>query len=298
MAAPDSSPSARRPLRPGLALWRSDLAGAPIVYDSPRRRQVPQLQARDMEIMRALWRYTYLTTSQIGDTWWSDRHPSRVQIRLTELAGAELLARFRPLVKRGTHQWIYQLARVGFRAAQRAYGPEGTYIAEDARWSERRAADMTSVEQILRVNGWMLAYRFILGERLLDWRGPRDERHTDVTPDALAVIDVGSAAAPLELLVEVAREERPVRLAERLRRYDALLSGGRPAAVFVARGYREVERLLRAADAVVAGGRARLLVCAEPDLHRGDPRAWMLPQQAPEQRRSASFTAIEVTLPA
>src|SRR3954471_17472156 len=114
MAAPDRLPPAHPVLRPGLALWRSDLAGAPIVYDNPRRRQVPQLQARDMEIMRALWRYTYLTTSQIGDTWWSERHPSRVQIRLTELAGAGLLARFRPLVKRGTHQWIYQLARKGF----------------------------------------------------------------------------------------------------------------------------------------------------------------------------------------
>jgi hypothetical protein len=53
---------------------------------------------------------------------------------------------------------------------------------------------------------------------------------------------------------------------------------------------------LQARD-TVTGGRARLLVCAEPDLHRGDLRAWMLPTQAPEQRGSASFTAIAVTLP-
>ncbi len=56
------------------------------------------------------------------------------------------------------------------------YGPDGTYIHEDERWSERRAGDMPAVEQILRVNGWMLAYRFVLGERLLDWRGPREAR--------------------------------------------------------------------------------------------------------------------------
>lgn len=186
------------PLRPGLAL-RRNLAGTPIVYDDPSSRRQPQLQARDMEILRALWRYTYLTTSQVAETWWPGRHPSRSQIRLAELAGAGLLARFRPLVKRGTHQWIYQLARKGFRAGQTTYGTDGTYVDEDARWSERRAADMSSVEQVLRVNGWMLAYRLLLGERLLDWRGARDARATapagtgqaaDVSPDAAALIDL------------------------------------------------------------------------------------------------------------
>jgi hypothetical protein len=322
MAAAARSSLTGSPLRPGLALWRTDLAGAPIVYDSTRRRPVPQLQARDMEIMRALWRYTYLTTSQIGDTWWPERHPSRPQIRLTELAGAALLARFRPLVKRGTHQWIYQLARDGFRAAQRSYGPEGTYVPEDARWSERRAADTASVEHVLRVNGWMLAYRLYLGERLLEWRGAREapagqSGDAGVMPDASALIDVGADAAPLELLVELGRDERPVRLSERLRRYDTLLSGGwrsvprfqhaggPPAVGFIARGYRDAERLLRAADATIsvssaatgAPARSRVIVCAEPDLHRGDLRAWMLPAQTPEQRGSTDFTAVQVTLP-
>jgi hypothetical protein len=312
----------RPPLRPGLALRRTGLPGAPIVYDDPPRRRVPQLQARDMEIMRALWRYTFLTTSQIGETWWAERHPSRPQIRLAELAGAGLLARFRPLLKRGTHQWIYQLARDGFRAAQRAYGPEGLYIDEHARWAERRAADMQTVDRILRVNGWMLAYRLILGERLLDWRGAREARISPpdgapdasdaarVTPDAAALIDLGVDSAPLELLVELTREERPVRLAERLRRYDALLrdgwrsvphlrsAGNPPGVVLIAHGYREVDQLLRAADGTLAQpGRSRVIVCAEPDLHRADMRAWMLPQATPEQRGSSTFTATEVALP-
>jgi Replication-relaxation len=302
------------PLRPGLALRRS-LAGASVVYDEPTHRRQPQLQARDMEIMRALWRYTFLTTSQIGETWWAERHPSRAQIRLAELAGTGLLARFRPLVKRGTHQWIYQLARKGFRAAQSAYGPDGTYIDEAARWSDRRAADMASVEQVLRVNGWMLAYRLVLGERLLDWRGTRDARvaattTADVSPDAAALLDLGPQGAPLELLVELARDERPVRLAERLRRYDALLgdgwrqvprfaqAGSPPAAVFVARGYRDVERLLRAADdAAGASARSRLIFCAEADMHRRALRAWMLPAETPDRRGSDGFTATEIALP-
>jgi len=312
----------RPPLRPGLALRRAGLAGAPIVYDDPPKRRVPQLQARDMEIMRALWRYTFLTTSQIGETWWPERHPSRPQIRLAELAGARLLARFRPLLKRGTHQWIYQLARDGFRAAQSSYGPEGLYIDEHARWAERRAADIQSVDRILRVNGWMLAYRLLLGDRLLEWRGAREARIslpdalTDagdeprVTPDAAALIDLGVESPPLELLVELARDERPVRLAQRLRRYDGLLrdgwrlvprfrnAGNPPAVVLIAEGYRHVDQLLRAADRTLAQpGRGRVIVCAEPDLHRGDPRAWMLPLTMPEQRDSTAFTATEVALP-
>lgn len=319
----DAPSSARPPLRPGLAVARTDIAGAPIAYDKTRRRPVPQLQARDMEIMRALWRYTFLTTSQIGDTWWAGRHTSRPQIRLTELAGAGLLARFRPVVKRGTHQWIYQLARDGFRAAQRSYGPEGPYISEQLRWTERRAADMSSVEHILRVNGWMLAYRFVLGERLLDWRGPREalldhggsghgaSDEAGVTPHASALIDVGPEAAPLELLVELSRDERPVRLTDRLRRYDKLLSVGwrsvprfqhaglPPALVMIARGYRDVDRLLRAADgAVSTSARRRLIICAEPDLHRGALRAWMLPPQTPQERGATAFTAVEIALPA
>jgi hypothetical protein len=316
----DSDYSASR-VRPGLALKRGDIAGAPIVYDDPPLRRAPQLQARDMEIMRALWRYTFLTTSQIGETWWPNRHPSRPQIRLSELAGARLLSRFRPLVKRGTHQWVYQLARDGFRAAQQAFGPEGEYIQESARWTERRAADMLTVEQILRVNGWMLAYRLAIGGRLLDWRGAREARAAPpeegdsaapvgVTPDAAAVIDLGPESPPLEVLVEVTREERPVRLTERLRRYDALLShwwrsvprfqqaSGPPAVVLVARGYGDVDRLMRASDRVLAGAsRSRLIFCAEPDLHRGRLRAWMLPTQTADQRGSEEFTATEIVLP-
>lgn len=307
-----------QPLRPGLALRHTGLAGTPIFYDSPQRRPAPQLQARDLEIMRALWRYTFLSTSQIGETWWADNHPSRPQIRLSELAAAGLLLRFRPLVKRGTHQWIYQLARHGFRAAQSSYGPEGTYIHETERWSERRAGDMQRVEQILRVNGWMLAYRFAVGARLLDWLGPREARTTRrdeakqddvaVSPDAAALLDLDPGSPALELLVELDRDERPVRLTERLRRYDDLLTeswrsvprlqgaGQAPAVLFIAEGYRQVDRLLRAADPVITA-RSKLLFCAEPDLHRGDPRAWTLPPKTPDQRDSEDFTAIQVALP-
>ena len=59
-----------------------------------------------------------------------------------------------------------------------------------------------------------------------------------------------------------------------------------------------LDALLRAADVVLQGAaRTRLLFCAEPDLHRGDPRAWMLPPHPPGQRGAAHFTATVVALP-
>ncbi len=76
-----------------------------------------------------------------------------------------------------------------------------------------------------------------------------------------------------------------------------LQGAGQPAGGAVhCEGYREVDRLLRAADDVTARSRAAVF-CAEPDLHRGDPRAWTLPPKTPDQRDSEDFTAIQVALP-
>jgi hypothetical protein len=306
--------SARSPQPPGMALRQAELGDVPIVYDQGRRKRPPQLQARDLELMRALWRHDFLTTTQIGFEWWPGRHPSRAQIRLAELTSAGLLARFRPLVRRGRHQWIYQLARDGFRAAQHREGPDGAYVDPAARWSDQWAVDMRRVQHQLRVNGWMLAYRHVLGTSAVDWLGRREARmypETEapgVAPDAALLVELDPRAAPLELLVELARDERPVRLAERLRHYDALLSDGwrsvprerrperPPAAVFIGAGYRDVERLLRAAatELTSAEARERVLFCAEPDVHTANRRAWLLPA---ERSEADEFTAREVRLP-
>lgn len=320
--------TARSTQPPGMALRQPELGDVPIVYDKASHKSPPQLQARDLEIMRGLWRYDFLTTSQIGFEWWAGCHPSRPQIRLAELSGAGLLARFRPLVRRGRHQWIYQLARDGFRAAQQREGPAGPYVDPAVRWSDQWAVDMRRVQHQLRVNGWMLAYRRLLGADAIDWLGRREARiapdaaddaePTGVAPDAAVLIELDPRAAPLELLVELAREERPIRLAERLNRYCRLLDEGwrslprarradqPPAAVFIGAGYRDVERLIRAADtelaesasdATGAGARERLLFCAEPDVHTGSLRAWMLPSEPAGGRAAGEFTAREVRLP-
>jgi protein involved in plasmid replication-relaxation len=300
------------PAPPGMALRQAALGDVPMVYDQANGKRPPQLQARDLEIMSALWRYDLLTTNQIGFVWWEGRHPSRAQIRLAELSNAGLLARFRPLIRRGRHQWIYQLARDGFRAAQQRVGVDGAYVDPAARWSDQWAVDMRRVQHQLRVNGWILAYRHMLGSAAVDWLGRREarmqpeEEAEGVAPDAAILIELEPRSAPLELLVELARDERPMRLAQRLQRYGELLAGGwrslprhrrpeqQPAAVFVGAGYREVEQLIRAADAALRasgpGVRDRLLFCAEPDLHAGSARAWMLPP-------AGEPTAREVRLP-
>jgi Replication-relaxation len=306
------------PRSAGVALRQAAIGDVPIVYDRPGGKRTPQLQARDLEIMRALWRHDFLTTTQIGFEWWAGRHPSRAQIRLAELSGAGVLARFRPLVKRGRHQWIYQLARDGFRAAQHREGPDGPYVDPDARWSDQWAVDMRRVQHHLRANGWTLAYRHVLGTAAVDWLGRREARLYPVTetgeapgvaPDAAVLVELDPRAAPLELLVELAREERPIRLAERLRHYDAVLHEGwrsvpspsrperPPAAVVVGAGYRDVERLLRAADAelIHPDARERMLFCAEPDIHAGSLRAWLLPSEPPTGARQ--LVAREVRLP-
>lgn len=325
MSTADRATRDRPPLAPGMALRQAELGDVPIIYDRQRRKAAPQLQARDLEIMRALWRYDFLTTSQIGVEWWAGCHPSRPQIRLAELNGAGLLARFRPLVRRGTHQWIYQLARDGFRAAQQREGPDGPYLDEAVRWSDRWAVDMRRVQHQLRANGWMLAYRRLLEGAAVDWLGRRESRvapegdaeAAGATPDAAALIELDPRAAPLELLIELARDERPARLVQRLRHYAGLLSGTwkavprlrraerPPAVAFVGGGYRDVDRLLRTADTELVHGsadesariRERVLFCAEADVHTGSLRAWMLPPEPPAARTSPEFTAREVRLP-
>jgi len=119
--------------------------------------------------MLALWRFDFLTTSQIGAAWWAGRDASRPRDRLARLAEVGLLRRCRPLVRRGTNEWIYSLARSGFdRLRDEAVG-----VTQDARFSERRLQTHRT-EHVLRVNDWLLAYAALTGHRLTDWRGSRE----------------------------------------------------------------------------------------------------------------------------
>jgi hypothetical protein len=235
---------------------------------------------------------------------------------------ARLLARFRPPVRHGTHEWIYRLPATGVDELRR----HGVDLTAAAGGSEGRV-QMSHVGRFLRINEWLIAYAEMIGHRLADWRGPREAQPLHpggsagdepaparVSPDAAAVIALGAGAPPIALLVELTRDERPVRVAERLRRHAAVialqtsLASGEPVrgTVLVAPTLVAVEQLVRTADrelksnVAIEGGmspRERMMFCAQSDARCGSRRAWMLPALPPEHRESPQFTALEVSLP-
>ena len=235
----------------------------------------PEPQQRDLEILRDLWRYRYLTTRMIAEKWWPGCHLTRAQVRLRRLHDAGWVDRLRPRLNRGSHEWIYHLARPGFGLGQRYLRDrDDPYIPREAKWHQRDAIDLDYVWHDLEVNQWMRAYAELLGDQLEDWLGPAEarthvasrfdptlRRHraptTDqlapsrgwvrdlrsgedvrpVFPDAAAVLQPDDGRLPAEVLVEYDRTGRATKNIEKLRRYDTLLCCG----------WKAVDRLRRQA---------------------------------------------------
>ena len=134
------------------------------------------IQRRDAAIVRDVWRYKLLATAQLQELWWPGRSQRAAQKRLTRLFHAGLLERFRPVTRRGSYPWIYQL------------GPEGHRLLQDAglipprqRYERRDVYDYTYVLHDLHLNSWVLAYRRALEDALLEWEG-----ETAIEPPAAA----------------------------------------------------------------------------------------------------------------
>jgi hypothetical protein len=220
-------------------------------------------QGRDLEILRALWRYRFLLTSQIADEWWPGRSLYAAQRRLLRMTAAGWVTRFRPRLSKGKHEWIYQLDRRGFELGKRGWGLDGPYIEEEAKWRMRHVTEYSVVEHDLQVNAWVFAYHSLVGENLIDWLGPDQGRidvpatyepHKrrfrrvdleDVTlasdghhhprdlrldhfgplfPDATLTLYRDSIGAEVDLLVEFDRTRRATKNVDKLRRYDAFLT--------------------------------------------------------------------------
>lgn len=128
-------------------------------------------QARDLEIIRALWRYRFLLTRQIAREWWPGRSLYAAQRRLLRMTAAGWVTRFRPRLSKGKHEWIYQLDKKGFALGRRSWGFDGAYIEEDAKWRPRHVTEYSVVEHDLQVNAWVFAYRLLVGDHLVDWLG-------------------------------------------------------------------------------------------------------------------------------
>lgn len=247
------------------------------------------LQARDLEILVALASYRFLTTGQIAELWWHGRGLRAVRRRMTRLFEAGFVERFRPQTLRGSYQWTYCLARDGFRAAQQT-----DEMPTALKFTPRRESifDYRYVIHDLRTNEWVLRYRELLGERLLDWAGPdesryeppkkrRDEEYFDratailsdsgwyahdlpdedvrpVQPDAL--LDVAATGGDVRVFVEYDRTRRVDKNFDKFLRYQTLLvvwwratSLGCPYVVFVCQDAEHRRRFLYAADSELTG---------------------------------------------
>jgi hypothetical protein len=237
------------------------------------------LQARDLEILVALARYRFLTTGQIAELWWEGRGLRAVRRRLTGLFEAGFVERFRPQTLRGSYQWTYCLARDGFRAAEQT-----GELPPGLKFAPRREAifDYRYVIHDLRVNEWVLRYRELIGDRLLDWAGPdeslirppkgysvgsmgggehdvigiEDNAMRPIQPDAR--LDILGANGEVSLFVEYDRTRRVDKNYDKFRRYEAFLAGWwqgvlpegsrRPAVVSICQDDAHRERFVAAAD--------------------------------------------------
>jgi hypothetical protein len=242
------------------------------------------VQRRDLGIVRDVWRYKLLTTAQVQELWWPDRSERAAQKRLTKLFEAGQLERFRPVTRRGSYPWIYQLGPEGHRLLQNA-----GLIPTRQRYERRDVYDYTYVLHDLHVNSWVLAYRRALGGALLDWSGEtaieppppargsqlrlgdnwsveslKAPRPRAVVPDAVLEIARGDEERRRVFLIEYDRTTRVDKNCEKFRRYDAFLTcwwrhtalidhGEPPWVMFICQDDPHRDRFLAAADHDLTG---------------------------------------------
>src|SRR3954447_6850190 len=73
------------------------------------------IQPRDFQLVHDVWRYKFLTAPQLHELFWPGESAWPAQRRLRKLFLAGLLERFRPLARRGSFPWTYQLGEQGHR---------------------------------------------------------------------------------------------------------------------------------------------------------------------------------------
>ena len=243
------------------------------------------VQPRDLAIVHAVWRYKFLTTSQVLELWWPDTAPWAGQRRLLKLFNAGYLDRFRPLARRGSYPWTYRIDREGLRLLQAA-----GVVGRREQYEHRAIYDYNYVLHDVQLNAWVIEWRRLLGERLIEWRGEtgieppqalrvhrplmldggwsaealRDPRPRLLRPDAVVETVRKDGAGSRTFLVEFDRTGRVDKNLEKFRRYDAFLiwwwrhteygdMGEAPYVIFVCQTGDQRDRFLAAADHELTG---------------------------------------------
>jgi hypothetical protein len=260
--------------------------GAVLHHDRRDQLTPCALQPRDVAIVRDVWRYKFVTATQLLELWWPDSSAAWPgQRRLRKLFDAGLLERFRPIARRGSYPWTYHLGEVGHALLRRA-----GVIPHGQRYYQRAIYDYGRVLHELQLNAWVLALRRVVRDALESWNGeldinpPPGIRHTQldlgedwsvedlknpqarlIRPDAVLEL-VGEDGELRTILVEYDRTRRIDKNYDKFRRYDAFLCwwwrhspyGDQrepPMVLFVCQTQEQRETFLAAADRELTGHR-------------------------------------------
>jgi hypothetical protein len=317
--------------------------------DTQKPEAWPQPTPRELEILVALHRHRVLFSTQIWRRWWGGSSLRAAQQGLNRMARAGWVRRFRFLSgERGAVQRVYCLTQAGFALAQAHAGPKGPYIRPDVEWREPGVEDPHAVLRSLHANGWVLALQALAPKAVTHWRGeaearvrpprrrargdwvewrPADlvvgtsrkvhnlqvERLEPVSPAAAVElrVETGEGRRRFDLMVELHRGRLGPALTERLRRYDAFITGWfrlvdryqtlktPPVVVFVCEDEPAAVALAEMADAALTGqiakagtapeewpapARRTVFFAAERAIHEGSLAALQLPPLPPSLR--------------
>jgi hypothetical protein len=167
-----------------------------------------------------------------------------VRRRLAKLFAGGHLERFRPYSRRGSYPWTYHLGPTGHRLLR-----DTGHIEPRARYQPRALIDYSYVIHDLQLNAWILAYRQLLNESLMEWHGetpihpPPKHRQSElaqakdwtatglkdptarpVFPDAVLEIKRPDGRPPWTFLLEHDRTRRVDKNFDKFRRYDTYLT--------------------------------------------------------------------------
>jgi hypothetical protein len=266
-----------------LAAHRYDGA---VIQRGRRAVLVPcAVQPRDVGIVFDVRRYKFLTAPQLRELWWPDASVQAADRRLLKLYRAGYLDRFRPICRRGSFPWTYQLGVEGHRLLQR-----GGLVGPRDRFLGREVYDYGHVLHNLQLNAWVLAYRRAAGDLLLSWEGEthiepprearaqqgvlrvgdywsaeslRDPRPRLVRPDAVLEVARPDGDGTRVFFIEYDRTRRVDKNYEKFRRYDTFLcwwwqytkfaDADRPYLLFICQDEDQRDRFLEAADRELTG---------------------------------------------
>ncbi|MDP9223227.1 MAG: replication-relaxation family protein [Actinomycetota bacterium] len=243
------------------------------------------VQPRDVEVIRDVWRYKFLTATQLLDLHWPGGTGQVGRRRLAKLFHAGLLERFRPVTRTGgSFPWTYHLGEQGHRLLR-----EIGLLEARARYDRRTIYDYRYVLHEVHLNAWLLAWRELLGPALVEWQGEveiepptelrrsemrldddrsvealREPRARLVRPDAVLDIARRTEDGQRTFLIEYDRTRRVDKNFAKFLRYDAFLcwwwrhtqlayQGDAPWVVFVCQDDQQRATFLQVADRELTG---------------------------------------------